>query len=46
MQFDDTNYQTIIGTRHKGKANALFADFHIEAIDRAAIDIDKNIKNK
>ena len=46
LQFDDTNYQTIIGTRHKGKANALFADFHIEAIDRAAIDIDKNIKNK
>jgi general secretion pathway protein G len=45
MQFDDTNYQTIIGTRHNGKANALFADFHIEAIDRATIDPAKNIKH-
>ncbi len=45
MQFDDTNYGTIIGTRHKGKANALFADFHIETIDRAKIDPAKNIKH-
>jgi len=45
MQFDDTNYQTIIGTRHSGKANALFADFHIESIDRAKIDPAKNIKH-
>lgn len=45
MQFDDTNYQTIIGTRHNGKANALFADFHIESIGRATIDPAKNIKN-
>jgi prepilin-type N-terminal cleavage/methylation domain-containing protein/prepilin-type processing-associated H-X9-DG protein len=43
--FDDTNYQTTIGTRHSGKANALFADFHIEAIDRATIDPAKNIKH-
>jgi len=45
-QFDEANYQTAIGTRHKGKANALFADFHIEAIERTAIDLDKNVKNK
>ena len=45
MNFDDTNYQTIIGTRHNGKANALFADFHIESIDRAKIDPAKNIKH-
>ena len=44
-QFDDKNYQTIIGTRHSGKANALFADFHIEAIDRTKIDPAKNIKH-
>ena len=43
--FDDTNYQTTIGTRHSGKANALFADFHIEAIERATIDPGKNIKH-
>jgi general secretion pathway protein G len=45
MVFDDTNYQTIIGTRHNGKANALFADFHVESIDRAKIDSAKNIKH-
>lgn len=43
--FDDTNYQTIVGTRHTGKANAIFADFHIESIDRAAIDPAQNIKH-
>lgn len=43
--FDDTTYQTLIGTRHNGKANALFADFHIEAIERATIDPAKNIKH-
>jgi len=46
MQFDDTNYQTIIGTRHAGKANALFADFHVESIDRSTLDPAKNIKHK
>lgn len=45
MVFDDTNYQTVIGTRHTGKANALFADFHVEAIDRATVDPAKNIKH-
>lgn len=44
-EFDDTNYQTVIGTRHTGKANALFADFHVEAIDRATVDPAKNIKH-
>jgi prepilin-type processing-associated H-X9-DG protein len=45
MQFDDTSYQTLIGTRHNGKANALFADFHVESIERAKIDPAKNIKH-
>lgn len=44
-QFDDTNYLTVIGTRHNGKANALFADFHIESIDASTIDPAKNIKH-
>jgi prepilin-type N-terminal cleavage/methylation domain-containing protein/prepilin-type processing-associated H-X9-DG protein len=32
--FNETEYLTRIGMRHNGKANILFADFHIEAISK------------
>jgi prepilin-type N-terminal cleavage/methylation domain-containing protein/prepilin-type processing-associated H-X9-DG protein len=32
--FNETDYLTKIGMRHNGKANILFADFHIEAISK------------
>ena len=33
-----------IGTRHGGKANALYADFHVNTIDRENIDTSKSSK--
>ena len=35
--FNDTDYLTKIGMRHNGKANILFADFHIEAISKTEL---------
>lgn len=35
--FNDTDYLTKIGMRHSGKANILFADFHIEAISKTEL---------
>lgn len=35
--FNETDYLTKIGMRHNGKANILFADFHIEAISKTEL---------
>ena len=45
-QFDETNYLTLIGQRHNGKANILFADFHIECLSRTNLITADNIKQQ
>jgi general secretion pathway protein G len=42
--FNSGDYTTLIGTRHGGKANVLFGDLHIEALDPATLDASTNIK--
>jgi prepilin-type N-terminal cleavage/methylation domain-containing protein/prepilin-type processing-associated H-X9-DG protein len=37
--FDKSNYLSRIGTRHNGKANMLFADFHIEQLSKTNLEI-------
>jgi prepilin-type processing-associated H-X9-DG protein/prepilin-type N-terminal cleavage/methylation domain-containing protein len=45
-QFDETDYLTKIGQRHNGKANILFADFHIECLSRTNLITANNIKQQ
>jgi general secretion pathway protein G len=40
------DYLTKIGSRHGGKANALYADFHVKMIDRTQIDYTTSLSNK
>ena len=42
--FNSGDYKTLIGSRHGGKANVLFGDLHIEALDPASLDASTNIK--
>lgn len=41
-----SDYLTKIGSRHGGKANALYADFHVGAVDRLKLVYDVSITNK
>jgi hypothetical protein len=41
--FSSSDYRTVIGARHGGKANVLFGDLHIQALDRTNLDAAKNI---
>jgi len=41
-----SDYLTKIGSRHGGKANALYADFHVKMIDRTQIDYITSLSNK
>jgi general secretion pathway protein G len=41
--FSSSDYRTVIGARHGGKANVLFGDLHIQALDRTNLDASKNI---
>ena len=43
---DASNYLTKIGSRHGGKANALYADFHVNTIDRTQIEYTKSLSNR
>ncbi|AKC83511.1 hypothetical protein IMCC26134_13330 [Verrucomicrobia bacterium IMCC26134] len=40
------DYLTKMGSRHGGKANALYADFHVNTIDRQQVDYNTSISNK
>jgi prepilin-type N-terminal cleavage/methylation domain-containing protein/prepilin-type processing-associated H-X9-DG protein len=42
--FNSADYGKLIGTRHGGKANVLFGDLHIEALDPASLNASTNIK--
>lgn len=35
---------TAVGTRHSGKANALFADFHVETVSGGQLTVNDNLK--
>jgi prepilin-type N-terminal cleavage/methylation domain-containing protein/prepilin-type processing-associated H-X9-DG protein len=35
---------TAVGTRHSGKANALFADFHVESVSGGQLTVNDNLK--
>ncbi len=41
-----SDYLTKIGSRHGGKANALYADFHVGSVDRLKLVYDLSISNK
>jgi prepilin-type N-terminal cleavage/methylation domain-containing protein/prepilin-type processing-associated H-X9-DG protein len=41
---EDSEAKSKIGIRHGGKANALYADFHVNTIDRENIDTSKSSK--
>lgn len=43
-QFSSSDYLTKIGVRHNGKANILFADFHIESLNKTNLSNTENIK--
>jgi general secretion pathway protein G len=42
--FSSTDFRTLIGTRHGGRANVLFGDMHIETLARTNLDATQNIK--
>ena len=45
-QFDKSTYLSRIGIRHKGKANMLFADFHIEQLSKTNLEILQETESK
>ena len=44
LNTEDSDCKSKIGIRHGGKANALYADFHVNTIDRENIDTSKSSK--
>jgi prepilin-type N-terminal cleavage/methylation domain-containing protein/prepilin-type processing-associated H-X9-DG protein len=44
--FSSSDYMTVIGTRHAGRANMLFGDLHVETLSRTTLDASKNIKQQ
>jgi prepilin-type processing-associated H-X9-DG protein/prepilin-type N-terminal cleavage/methylation domain-containing protein len=44
-QFDKSNYLSRIGIRHNGKANMLFADFHVEQLSKTNLQTLKETDN-
>jgi len=45
-QFDKSTYLSRIGIRHNGKANVLFADFHVEQLSKTNFEILKETESK